>query len=483
MNEMTRDGIADICRSNTSLSAMESESLRRFGVILPFISDLAQAQASLYAIARDDSCFVVLAHAVPRTSFVDNILAAAGEVIPRREEPLIERTFETGHPRNGWRETETGAADFEMFTLPVFDPFNDALIAVISIERAGDRDAAGYRVDEPLRTSRIILDNAHGDDWGEMLYPISSNDGIIIADGYDRIIYANDAALHICRVLGVLNPVGLSLFDRALISHVTRETVSKERPHEREVVAGGLVLLQRYVRIAAGGETLRTIMIVRDITEIREKEREIRVKSAVIKEIHHRVKNNLQTIASLLRLQARRSNDNNVRAALAEAVNRILSISVVHEFLSEESTAKINVKKIAADILEMLRPMMLANDFKLTKKFSGDDIILSAERGTNIALVINELIANSIEHGFAGRSSGTIGLDVSANDDGYMIELWDDGEGLPSDFDLNNPHSLGISIVRMLVEDMGGTFALEGGKLGAHAKITITRDDGRGGGD
>lgn len=154
----------------------------------------------------------------------------------------------------------------------------------------------------------------------------------------------------------------------------------------------------------------------------------------MIQEIHHRVKNNLQTIASLLRLQARRSNSMEVKEALKESVNRILSISVVHEFLSQQGDENIDVMEVTKNILQLIQQNMLDSHFKLETEFIGETIILPSKQASNLALIINELILNSIEHGFLGRNYGKIGLKISQSDEAYIIELYDNGNGLPEIF-------------------------------------------------
>ena len=126
---------------------------------------------------------------------------------------------------------------------------------------------------------------------------------------------------------------------------------------------GNLVLIRRDIPINEAGNLLTRIVILSDVTEIRKKDKELKIKSAVIQEIHHRVKNNLQTIASLLRLQARRSNSMEVKEALKESVNRILSISVVHEFLSQQGDENIDVMEVTKNILQLIQQNMLDSHF------------------------------------------------------------------------------------------------------------------------
>jgi two-component sensor histidine kinase len=236
-----------------------------------------------------------------------------------------------------------------------------------------------------------------------------------------------------------------------------------------------MILVQRAIPICDGHQAERVALIVADVTEIKKKEKELLIKSAVIQEIHHRVKNNLQTIASLLRLQSRRTKSQEVKAALRESVNRILSISVVHEFLSQQDAEFIDVAEVAKNILDMVIQNMLEPDFNLQTVFNGHTVILPSEKASSLALVINELIQNSIEHGFVGRHEGVVGVDIETLSDCYKVEIYDNGIGIPPDFTPQSSSSLGLQIVRTLIEsDLGGTFKLYGNN-GTHASITIPR--------
>ena len=189
------------------------------------------------------------------------------------------------------------------------------------------------------------------------------------------------------------------------------------------------------------------------------------------------MKNNLHTIASLLRLQARRSETAAVRAALKESVNRILCISLVHEFLSQQDEEVINVAEVARNIFDLVIESMVEPGFAIKKVFEAEPVVLPSEKASSLALMVNELVQNAIEHGFVGRQSGMIGLKLSvATDEAYRLEIFDDGIGLPPNFDRTKTKSLGIQIVRTLVEtDLGGTFELFSSN-GTHAVITIPRD-------
>lgn len=325
-----------------------------------------------------------------------------GKEIPKVQEPLIDKTIKFKSKYEGQRELDFGKF-YQMYTIPIVVDYE--VIAVICFEiNYEDTQTRGFT--RLLKTAFIILENAPKKADNKMYRAISSRDGIIITDKNERIIFANMVASRIYHVLGVSNLLGCHLFDRQLTLHIRKETILPRCPYEKEIEVGNLVLIRRDIPINEAGNLLTRIVILSDVTEIRKKDKELKIKSAVIQEIHHRVKNNLQTIASLLRLQARRSNSMEVKEALRESVNRILSISVVHEFLSQQGDENIDVMEVTRNILQLIQQNMLDSHFKLETEFIGETIILPSKQASNLALIINELILNSIEHGFLGRNYG-----------------------------------------------------------------------------
>lgn len=463
--------LAEYCRKHSNLTAMQQEILKRMSVSFPLIADLAHAHLTVYVKAREENCLLVLAHIKPHTTFSSVSLNEAGTIVRKTEEPLIWATMKTGRQIQGKREWDWGHT-IDMYTCAIHDG-ND-VIGVVSFETNSDAFKPEVYT-QILQTAQCIMVNARKPLDADLYRPLSASDGIIITDKHNRIIFANTAAVRIYKVLGVGHLIGYHMFDRQLTMHITKETIVSQHPHEKELEAGGLVLVQRNIPIMEGGNLLRRVVIISDVTEVRMKDKEIQIQSAVIQEIHHRVKNNLQTIASLLRLQSRRSKSPEVKAALKESVNRILSISVVHEFLSQQDAEYINVVEVTRNILDLISQNMLDPEFKLETKFSGPNIILPSEQASNLALIVNELILNSIEHAFVGRAHGLIGLDIKKTKEEYTLDLFDDGEGLPENFDARRSRSLGLQIVRTLIEDdMGGTFVLYNDE-GTHARITIPR--------
>ncbi|SDF69963.1 sensor histidine kinase [Sporolituus thermophilus] len=465
--------VSEICRKITVLNADQIAVLEQAGSVLGLASDLAYAQVTVYTWARDANYLVIVAQAKPNTCLIRYKPNLLGATVPAVEEPLVWRTLTSGESISGEREWALGADVLDMRTFPLRDDAGK-IIAAVSFESSAEETAAGT-TSALIETAYLLLTATPTPVASDGYRPLSARDGIIIADERGRIIFANAAAGSIYKVLGVGRLIGRRIYDRLVNLRVAQQAAATGQLRETELEISNMVIVQRAIPIIHGGEVVRIIVIVADVTELKKKEKELLIKSAVIQEIHHRVKNNLQTIASLLRLQARRTPSAAVKAALRESVNRILSISVVHEFLSQQDTEVIDIAEVTKNILDLVIQNMLEPDFNIQTVFNAQQVVLASEQATSLALVINELIQNALEHGFVGRREGLIGVDIAARDDSYQIEIYDNGIGLPPGFNVQTTGSLGLQIVRTLVEtDLGGTFQLFSNN-GTHARITIPR--------
>mgnify|MGYP003599337552 FL=1 len=464
--------VGDLCKKLTDLAMEDIAYLERMGALLPVAADLAHAQLTLYVRAAERQVVVVVAQARPHTTFVRYKPHLLGTVVPCLEEPLVEYSLKYGQSILGQREWALGMLG-QMQTLPVCNAQGE-VIAVLSCESSMEEaGAAGHEL--LLETAQWLLLAAVPAVPAACFKTLTASDGIILVDPKGQILFANAAAAHMYRVLGAAQLPGRHIYERGLELQFVEKAHAAQQPAEAECEAGGMVLVMRALPILHKGKVQRLVVLVSDVTELRKKEKELLIKSAVIQEIHHRVKNNLQTIASLLRLQARRSTSPEVQAALRESVNRILSISVVHEFLSQQDAEIIDVAEVARNILETVSQNMLEPEFDLNTELDGNTVILPSEQASSLALVINELIQNSLEHAFVGRKKGTIGIIISSTEDMYEVVIYDDGVGLPETFAIQDLQSLGLQISRTLVEsDLGGRFSLEGCQ-GTRARITIPK--------
>lgn len=465
--------VGDICRKITALTTAQIELVEAAASVLQLSADLAHAQVTIYTKASSDNFLVTVALAQPNTSFVQHRANLLGATVSAAEEPLVWRTLLSGEHISGQREWDLGADVLAMQTFPLFD-MDGGIIAALSFESNLEDAAVGDHA-VLIETAHMLLTSLHTPVAGPVYRPLSARDGIMIVDERGHVMIANAAASSIYKVFGVSRIVGRRVYDRQLNIRLAQKAATSRQPQEAELENGAMVLVQRAIPVVRSGQTVRTIIVVADVTEIKKKEKELLIKSAVIQEIHHRVKNNLQTIASLLRLQARRSKSAEVKEALRESVNRILSIAVVHEFLSQQDAEFIDVAEVAKNILDLVIQNMLEPDFNIQTVFNGQTVILPSDQAISLALAVNELIQNSIEHGFVGRREGVIGIDIMAFKDAYQIEIYDNGVGLPAEFAQQGSSSLGLQIIRTLIEnDLGGSFRLYS-QNGTHACITVPR--------
>jgi two-component sensor histidine kinase len=221
-------------------------------------------------------------------------------------------------------------------------------------------------------------------------------------------------------------------------------------PRDTEIGNEDASLILRAIPLRPTGEHEGALVLLRDVTDLRNRDRELVTKDATIREIHHRVKNNLQTVAALLRLQARRIVSPEGRLALEEAVRRVGSIAIVHETLSQAFEENVDFDEVA-DRLRLMVTEVSSRGAQVSSFREGSFGSLPAETATPLAMVLTEVLQNAVEHGF-GDQAGTIVIKAQRLVGRLQVSVEDDGVGLPGGFDPDGSTSLGLSIVRTLVE-------------------------------
>nr|MDQ3957258.1 sensor histidine kinase [Actinomycetota bacterium] len=234
--------------------------------------------------------------------------------------------------------------------------------------------------------------------------------------------------------------------------------LESRRLKDGELVRGDTHVFLRVLPLTDGASTVGALALAKDVTEVRQKERLLVVKDATIREIHHRVKNNLQTIASLLRLQGRRLHSDEAKAALQESVLRIGSIALVHETLSEEPTDVAEFGEVARRIGRMVAEGLVLPERDVRIEVEGAAGPLGADLATPLAVVLTELLQNAVEHAFPEGSRGAVVVELSRSEGEVAMVVRDDGVGL--DGAALEGSRLGLQIVRSLIDELGGEFAI-----------------------
>ena len=183
-------------------------------------------------------------------------------------------------------------------------------------------------------------------------------------------------------------------------------------------------------------------------------------KQILLKEVHHRVKNNLQIISSLLSLQSGHLSENNFRDFFIKSQNRIKSIAIVHEMLyRSENLSKINFRNYIDELSKYISESYNAENIKIN--VNSDELYFDTDVTINLGLIINEIIANSVKHAFSDYKSGTISIQLKNENNNYFLNIKDDGKGLPHKFDLTTTKTLGMHLISSLVTQIDGQMEIK----------------------
>ncbi|MFC5280974.1 sensor histidine kinase [Arcanobacterium canis] len=282
------------------------------------------------------------------------------------------------------------------------------------------------------------------------------SDGVVHIDGAGHVLYMSPNAVSHFRRLGVDDTLMGSVLAEAVTSHIETRDVDESLPvvlmgraaWMSEVESHGVVISLRAVPLLYQGKRTGAVILCRDITELRRQERELMTKDATIREINHRVKNNLQTVSALLRLQGRRATNKETADALANAQRRVSTIALVHERLSETIDEVVDFDHLFIPLMRLIRDAAVT-DVDVRTTFTGSFGRVRAEQATALAVVMNEVLSNAIEHGLShGQEDPRIDIEASRFGQCLVVTVCDNGNGIGE----KGPGSgLGTQIVRTMV--------------------------------
>lgn len=433
------------CKICSTLTPTDIDIVEQMSNVATILSNILEMDVFLDCPTKKEDEAMVVFHARPEKNslYSKNI---AGEIAYRLNEPAVFRTFSTGLASRNYKAVTQENEQVLQNILPIFNSL-DEVICVIIIEysekqkeifdKKYNKEAAGLLMEQIDSLKDRVTEYI--------------NDAIITfnKDGYAT--YANKVAKKLYESLGKVSIIGESFenlyFERAAYQLIID---NPDAYKSKEINILNLILNVQCFVSKINEDVKRVTLIIKDITEEKRHAEELRLKTIFIKEIHHRVKNNLQTVASLLRLQKRRIKNEEVKKILDETINRILSIAITHEVLSTTGIDQISIKPI----LEILYGNYFKNSIDKTKKIefniSGDEFFISSDKATSVALVANEIIQNAVDHAFKGRMNGVINIEIKKADDFSWIKISDNGVGM----DLSkNENNMGFLIVNSLIKD------------------------------
>lgn len=464
---------------------------------LPILSDVTRSDV-LYYDKRGPEQLVVAFHAQPHS--IESLYPENRRdytLTPVRDS-LLDRALRYGvHSHK--LHTGNGRDPRHEEVVPVRNPAG-AIVGVLAIESSAIEYIAFRNRGRALHQTLYELKEAvaRGEVKGaSSLRPFTARDGLVAIGPDLRVRYVSNIAEGFYRKLGVTGKLvgeridALETGDEQVIGHAFEEGTCVER---EDPVRDG-VWLRRVIPLAlsanqiertrawlslspAPGQGKSSLLLIRDVTLDRHQEANQVHLDAMIREIHHRVKNNLQTIVSLTRVEARRAQSDETKRALDELGNRIFAVAQVHDSLSLDHDNAIQLKDVGRQIAKQVRDSLLPSDTKISIDVEGDPLRLPPRQATAVALIINELVQNAVEHAFEPEEAGYIRIQLEDAPDGARIRVADSGRGLPEGVDWRNPQTLGLKIVQDLSRDLRGNFDARSQTPPAHgliAELSLSR--------
>ncbi|HKD96231.1 MAG TPA: sensor histidine kinase [Micromonosporaceae bacterium] len=484
--------LRDLVEEYTTLPRVDIEHLHRLAGEWQLICDLSFADLLMWTRVRDTDDLVCVAQVRPTTAPTTYQDDQVGRIARGADVAHLHTAAAQGRI---WREGDPvwyGDLPARHEAIPVRRKGETEVIALVG------RDTNLSTARSPSALELNYLTTA--DDLAQMVadgtFPPPGHlgetttaprvgDGLVRLDAAGIVTYASPNALSAYRRLGMstnLEGEDLALLTKRLVddslegSEATARVLSAlrgESPPRMELDARGGCVLMRALPLLPAGVPIGAIVLVRDITEVRRRDRALITKDATIREIHHRVKNNLQTVAALLRLQARRVGIPAARAALEESVRRVASIALVHETLSMSSDEAVEfdhiVDRVATAAAEVAR-----DESRVVIRRDGSFGVLPAEIATPLVMVLNELLLNAAEHAFDAGAEGSVVVEVTRNRTEMQVRVVDDGRGLPAEFAVDGSRRLGLQIVQTLATgELRGTIDIRAGAKGGTEAVMV----------
>lgn len=501
--------LAELARTRTELDEDSIDHLQRLVGAWALLADLAFTDLVLYAPTDGTGReFVVLAHVRSTTGPTVHPIDPVGDSVSAAKRPYLSRVLNegrqvddfvpTGRPRFALADSDV----VEEVTLP--GPGQRLVVNSVPVRRGARTIAALCREAEPAlvrhpseleRTYVAVYDRIgrmiEGGDFpyerferiGEFREP-RVGDGVLLMDSEGRTEYGSPNAVSALHRLGVRSNIdGRRLGELGLDETVVRRAFSLRRSTVAELEHGpDLTVVVRCHPLIEDGRITGAIALLRDISELRHRDRLLMTKDATIQEIHHRVKNNLQTISAILRLQARRVDNSEAQAALEESVRRIASIALVHETLALDTADGVDFDKVVAPVVRMVEEALAGPERPLRVEVEGSLGEVPGDVAMPMAVVVTELVQNAIDH--AAPDGGTVLLHMEVTPSALVVRVSDSGPGVPDGFSLDRDAGLGLTIVRtFVVHDLGGTVSIRTASgetpRGAVVEVIVPRDRGQ----
>ena len=429
-----------LCQKYTTLSAEDIEILKRIAPRLQWLADRRNEDVFIDCLCKKGSDAIVVAQAKPEHTNYDKYIL--GFYIHEDAEPAVFRTFRSGISTKNVKAVSYTKTKDHLIAQDVVPIKNgNKTIATIVFER--NYHAPHPDVENEVEERNSIPQN--------IFTPLIENldDAVIIINQKKQITYLNKKAHLVFKEFGYLENVLNKKYEQvSLNGELTVGPEPRSNYYQNEYyICNNYFRVKEFFHELPDGEKYYEV-VIRNITPVKQNEEEARLRLASMREVHHRIKNNLQTIYSLLDLQKRRTSSEITDTILQDAMNRILSISTTYETLLKGHGKTTSLREVIDNLTKNII-RLIDNPLKnININIYGDDIEIDWELSIYIAMVVNELIQNSVKFAFVDRETGEINVHIRKIPIYSKISVSDNGVG----FDLNKQKkNLGLQIVENIV--------------------------------
>ena len=463
--------LKELCKKYTDLEDSDIADLEDYAGKLNVFAEITDTDLFIDCLIPDSDYAVVVYQQRPvhSPSLFEN--SVVGVIIGKETEPAVIRTLKTGITSKKLRAFTQDKKSVYETVVPILNSTGKIIGTLVSEHDVTKQINQDKQIKLLEQTQKKLRDNLEYLKNNPEILTEHINQSVIIFDHNGQTIYANPEAKILYKKLGYIENIEKINMENLILNknHYCQLKESRNG-FENEITIGELTLSIRYVCLKVAKNNC-TVMIITDITDVRNKEKELILKSVAVKEIHHRVKNNLQTIASILSMQARRINDKEMKKILNENVSYIDSIAATHEILAEQGFDQINIKELIKKLSSAILKYSSSDSKTIKISTTGDKVLINADTASSVMLVINELLSNSLEHGFRDKKSGKIDITISNEGIFAIFIITDNGNGFRQKV---NFESLGLNIVKSIVKDkLNGKFKIHAGESGTTTEFSI----------
>jgi two-component sensor histidine kinase len=467
-----RSKIIELCKDYTDLTDEDIQILIEYDEKIDSIAMLTSNDIFIDALTSNNEDSVVLAWARPEKKSLYN-KSVVGDLAYSENEPGVYKTILTGEISRAISGVSQEGVPIAQTVIPIKN--GEKIIGVLIMEQDITREIEQEQEVNVLKETVEFLKKSLMElNIVESYFADWFNNGIFVLNSECKIIYVNKAAHDLYTREENKDPIGNDL-SKLMGTFKDLTDMLGKISSPSELALRDEVYNMHIHPIGIQDDLEGAVIIIQDMTELRIKERELQGKDMLIREIHHRVKNNLQNIAAILQLQMRRTNSEEARTSFQASISRIMSIAAAQNVFSRQNLDTVKLKELLSYVMNNTLDSYKLEDQNILAVVEGRNVEISSTQAIPVALIANEVISNSMKHGIRDDETGEIRININEDESLIVMEFYDSGQNELL-FDSNDENKLGLQIVKALTMDqLGGTFSISRTNGETKAEIVFSK--------